>query len=45
MKTKLIEGIMCQNESVLITGINPGELYMAKRNTGWQLECYKVVEE
>lgn len=32
-----ILGINCESDSVYITGINPGDLYMAKRNTGWKL--------
>lgn len=29
--------IVCMDETVYNTGIKPGELYMAKRNTGWKL--------
>lgn len=32
-----ILGINCESDSVYTTGINPGDLYMAKRNTGWKL--------
>lgn len=37
-----IEGFECNDKSVADTGISQGELYMAKRNTGWHLlECKK----
>ena len=32
-----IEGIECSDKSVEETGIKSGDLYMAKRNTGWHL--------
>lgn len=37
-----IEGIECSDISVADTGIQRGDLYMAKRNTGWKLlECFR----
>jgi hypothetical protein len=42
----LIEGIECLEFSVVVTGIQPGDLYMAKRNTGWQLlTCERRVSD
>jgi hypothetical protein len=39
----VIEGIECEDKSVETTGIKPGQMYMAKRNTGWHLlTCAKV---
>lgn len=32
-----IEGIVCNALSVAKTGILPGEMYLARRNTGWKL--------
>lgn len=41
-----IEGVECLDNSVRTTGINPGDLYMAKRNRPWQLlTCAKVHED
>ncbi len=39
----IVEGLTVSDESVLTTGLNPGELYVAKRNTDWKLlECREV---
>lgn len=32
-----ILGINCESDSVDVTGINSGDLYMAKRNNDWKL--------
>lgn len=32
-----IVGLRCESDPVYITGLKPGDLYMAKRNTGWKL--------
>jgi hypothetical protein len=43
LEVQYIEGIECLSDSVGTTGILPGEMYMASRNTGWQLlECREV---
>lgn len=40
---QLLDGIKCNDLSVADTGILSGDLYMAKRNTGWHLfECNKT---
>lgn len=42
----ILEGatVDAMDESVRLTGIEPGEIYIAKRNTGWKLLTCKSVE-
>lgn len=40
-----IEGIMCNDKSVYETKISKGDLYLAKRNTGWHLLTCKKFDE
>lgn len=42
----IIEGIECDDRTIEITGINKGDLYMAKRNTGWKLlTCERLSDD
>lgn len=42
----IIENIECEDKSVDITGIEPGDLYMAKKYTYWKLlTCKKFCKK
>lgn len=41
----IVEGLTVSDVSVADTGISPGELYVARRNTDWKLlECREVLD-